>query len=251
MQTDLKSFLISLVIWLFIFVSLLPLFMLHILLWILVFPFDRKKKVTHFFTMIWTRLYLTCNPGWKLRVQNREKIIRNSPCIFISNHQSIIDIALLLQLGVNFKWVSKIELAYVPFVGWVIWMNNHILVRRGNKQSVLQMAEACRNTLMQGIPVFVFPEGTRARDGQIQPFKEGAFLLARDNHVPIVPVVLDGTGDALPKKAFWLKPRQVFTVRVLDPVAYKTIERLDTGELMEYTRSVMSHELNDIRNQTA
>lgn len=243
-----KSFLISLWIWTFIFITLFPLFILYMIIWIVMMPFDPKKTITHLFTMLWTRLYLTFNLGWKVRVENKH-ILNKEPCVFISNHQSIMDIALILQLGVNFKWVSKIELSRVPFVGWVIWMNNHILVHRGNRESVLQMAEACKRTLSGKVSVFVFPEGTRSSDGNIQSFKEGAFILAKDNGVPIRPVVLDGTGKVLPKKSFWLKSRQVFTVRVLDEIPARVVTSMEICDLMELCRNSMIGALNDIRNQ--
>ncbi len=243
-----KSFLISLWIWTFIIITLLPLFILYMIIWVIVIPFDPKKTITHFFTMIWMRLYLTFNPGWKVRVEHKEILNNHGPCVFVSNHQSIMDIALILQLGVNFKWVSKIELSLVPFVGWVIWMNNHILVRRGNRESVLQMAEACKRTLSKKIPVFVFPEGTRTLDGNIQAFKEGAFILAKDNGVSIRPVVLDGTGKVLPKKSFWLQSRQVFTVSVLAEIPAAVVTSMEICDLMELCRNSMIGALNDIRN---
>lgn len=245
-----KSFLISLWIWTFIFFTLLPLFILYMVIWILVIPFDPEKKITHSFTMLWTRLYLTFNPGWKVHVEGKELLTQKDPCVFVSNHQSIIDIALMLQLGVNFKWVSKIELSRVPFVGWVIWMNNHILVRRGNRESVLQMAEACKRTLNQKISVFVFPEGTRSPDGNIQSFKEGAFILAKDNGVPIRPIVLDGTGKVLPKKSFWLQSPQTFTVRVLDEIPSSEVTGKEIFDLMDLCRNSMIGALNDIRNSS-
>ena len=248
MRRDFKTFLVSLYIWSFVGLSLIPLYILFLIVWIAVFPFDRNNAITHYYTMLWTRLYLTFNPGWKLRVENREKISRNKICIIISNHQSIIDIALLLQLNLNFKWVSKIELATIPFVGWVIWMNNHILVRRGDKQSVTKMAAACKKALFREIPVFMFPEGTRTGNGQILPFREGAFILARDNDIPILPVVIDGSGDALPRHGFLFKVHQTFTVRVLDEISSEMINTMETAKLMEYTRLNMMEALMDVRN---
>lgn len=248
MRRDLKTILVSLYIWSFIGLSLFPFFILYLVVWIVAFPFDRKNAISHYFVMLWTRLYLTFNPGWRLNVENRDKINRMKTFIIISNHQSIIDVALLLQLNMNFKWVSKIELASVPFVGWVIWMNNHILVRRGDKQSITHMAEACQKAISRGIPVFMFPEGTRTANGQILPFKEGAFILARDNAVPILPVVIDGSGDALPRHGFLFKINQTFTVRVLDEISSETVEILETAKLMETTRIKMIEALHDIRH---
>ena len=247
MQAHLKSFLISLYIWTFMLVTILPLFLLYCIIWLVVLPFDRKKLVTHCFTIGWTRLYLAINPGWRIQIEGMDRIDKMKHYILISNHQSIIDIALLLQLRVNFKWVSKIELAGFPFVGWVIWMNDHILVRRGDKQSVVQMSEACKRSLSEGFSIFMFPEGTRTSDGEIKPFKEGAFVMAKDNGIPILPVVLDGASKALPRKGFWFKAGQLFTIKVLDAIPAETVNELDLQELIHHARNKMISELIAIR----
>jgi 1-acyl-sn-glycerol-3-phosphate acyltransferase len=248
MQAKIGSFLISIYIWAFIVITIFPLFLLYLMIWILVSPFDQRKIVTYYFTVLWTRLYLNINPGWRILVENREKIDRSGNYILVSNHQSIIDIALLLQIRINFKWVSKIELAKVPFVGWVIWMNDHILVRRGDRQSVIQMAEACKKSLSEGISILMFPEGTRSGNGGLQAFKEGAFILAKENGVSILPIVLDGANDALPRKGFWFRVNQIFTIRLLDEIDAETVNRLDLQQLMDYTRNEMAKVLEGIRN---
>lgn len=242
------SFLISLYIWLFIVFSIVPLFAVYFTLWILTRLFDRRQVVVHYYAMIWSRIYLLVNPGWKIRIENRERMEKDKAYILISNHQSIIDIALLLQLNVNFRWVSKIELARVPIVGWVLWLNNHIMVRRGDKISVVQMADACRKVIASGVSVCIFPEGTRSVNGNLQPFKEGAFILAKDNNTPILPVVLDGANKALPRNAFWFKVRQTFTVRVLEEIPVEEINRTSTVSMASYASQLMAEELRRIRN---
>ncbi|MFO7370706.1 MAG: lysophospholipid acyltransferase family protein [Bacteroidales bacterium] len=244
-----KSFLVSVYIWAFILASILPLFLVYFVLWVICLPFDRKKAVTHGFTVLWTRLYLTINPFWKIRLKNPHRINPAGKYILISNHQSVIDIALLLQLRINFKWVSKMELAHVPIVGWVIWLNDHILVRRGDKHSVTRMAEACKRALHEGTSVFMFPEGTRTGNGELQPFKEGAFILARDNVVPILPVVLDGASRALPRKGFWFRVRQTFTVSVLNEITEQQVMAMEIPDLMDYTRQLMRQELKVLRTE--
>lgn len=245
-----KTFLVSVYIWSVIVLTTPVLFLLYMIIWFLAFPFDRNHVVSHYFTFLWTRIYLTCNPEWKLHIVNRKRIDPAKTYILVSNHQSIIDIALLLQLRINFKWVSKIELAPIPFVGWVIWMNNHILVKRGDKKSVLKMADACRETLARGISVFMFPEGTRSTNGKIQAFKEGAFILAKENQVPILPVVIDGGGQALSRHSFLFTPGVRFHVHVLDEISPEKVNKMELPELMSYTHRKMTDELNIIRNGT-
>jgi 1-acyl-sn-glycerol-3-phosphate acyltransferase len=248
MHTKGLSFLISLYIWAFILATLLPLFIVYGILWTVLFPFDTKKRVTHYYTVLWTRLYLTINPGWKIQVQGRDRINTAKPYIIVSNHQSIIDVALLLQLRINFKWVSRVELARFPFVGWVIWLNDHILVRRGDKRSIVQMAEACKKNLMDGISVFMFPEGTRTTTGEIQAFKEGAFILAKETGVAILPIVLDGASRALPKRGFWFRVNQVFTIRVMEEITSDSHNWPDHMQLLDFTRNEMVRELQSLRS---
>jgi 1-acyl-sn-glycerol-3-phosphate acyltransferase len=112
------------------------------------------------------------------------------------------------------------------------------------------MAEACKKSLQNNISVFVFPEGTRSHEGTIQPFKEGAFIIAKDNGVPLLPIVLEGTGKVLPKKSFWLKASQTFTVRVLDEIPASIVSKMEIPELMHLCQVSMIHALNDIRNQS-
>jgi len=240
------SILISVYIWSFLVLTLLPLFIAYAVIWILVWPIDKNKTVTHYFTALWARLYLTINPGWTLFIENREKLNRAVPCILVSNHQSIIDIALLLQLCIKFRWVSKIELTVVPVLGWVIRMNKHIVVRRGDKQSVVLMAEACKRSLAEGIPVFMFPEGTRSANGKLGAFKEGAFILAKEAGVAIVPIILDGASDALPKKGFLFKVHQRFTIRVLDEISPDTVSGLELAPLMVHTWNLMDESIRNL-----
>ena len=240
MNTDIKSFLISLYIWGFLCITIIPLFLLFAFIWIVLFPFDHNKIVTHHYTALWARLYLAVNPWWKISIENKQKIRRNTPYILISNHQSILDVALLLQLYIRFRWVSKIELVGVPVLGWVIRMNKHIVVRRGDKQSIVQMAQACKRSLSEGISIFMFPEGTRSEDGTLKPFKDGAFILAKENGVTILPVLLDGASTALPRKSFFFRGRQHFRINVLDEITNETISKFTLEELIGHTWEIMT-----------
>ncbi len=103
-------------------------------------------------------------------------------------------------------------------------------------------------SLSQGVSVFMFPEGTRTRNGAIQEFKEGAFILARDTRIPILPIVLDGANNALPKQGFWFRVNQVFTVRVLDEISTDTIKEFELPHLINHVRTVMVRELEQMRN---
>jgi 1-acyl-sn-glycerol-3-phosphate acyltransferase len=98
-------------------------------------------------------------------------------------------------------------------------MNDYVRIERGERESARRMMEHCRRHLARGSPVLVFPEGTRSQDGRLQPFKDGAFRLAEEEGCPVIPVVVTGTGEALPKHGLVLRQRMRATVRVLDPIA--------------------------------
>jgi 1-acyl-sn-glycerol-3-phosphate acyltransferase len=238
--------LISLWIWSFFGITIVPLFFIFLISWVILFPVDPRRIVSHYFIIIWARIYLSINPWWKVTVENRKAIDLSRPVIFVSNHQSILDTALLLQLNIPFRWVCKVELVRIPVIGWIIRMNKHIVVRRGDKQSVLRMADACKKSLDGGISVFMFPEGTRTGNGHMGPFKEGAFILARDTGYDIVPVILDGASEALPKKSFVFSDRKHFTVRILEKIPFSLIRELDLEQLIAFTRTRMEDGLRQL-----
>jgi 1-acyl-sn-glycerol-3-phosphate acyltransferase len=242
MIISMKSVLISLYIWSFLLITILPLFLIYLIIWTMVLPFDPNKSIPHYYTVLWAKLYLRINPWWTLEIDGSE-IGRAKPVILVSNHQSMIDIALLLQLGIPFRWVYKIELVRIPVIGWVIRMNRHIVVRRGDKQSVYRMAEACKKSLSGGISVCMFPEGTRTKLGDLGPFKEGAFILAKETGTEIVPVILDGAMAALPKRRLLFRSKQHFRLRVLETIPHRVIRELSMEELTKYTHDVMAEGL--------
>lgn len=111
-------------------------------------------------------------PFWKINIAGREKVLKSSPYVIISNHQSILDILLINCLRFRYKWVSKIENIKVPVLGWYIRMAGYITVNRGDKDSKDNMMEKSYNYLERGISIMMFPEGTRSVNGEIGFFKE-------------------------------------------------------------------------------
>lgn len=207
----------SVLFWAFVVVSSVLLFPVALLLWAVTRPFDRRTRALHLFTCSWASLYTWLNPWWPVRVTGRERL-PGAPCVLVANHLSLVDILVLFRLFTPFTWVSKAENFRVPFIGWNMHLNGYIPLRRGDRASVLQMLERCERALRDGTPVMMFPEGTRSQDGVLRPFKAGAFDLALRVGVPVVPVVITGTGDALPKRGFVLRGRHPIGLQVLDPV---------------------------------
>src|SRR5262249_3987652 len=138
----------------------------------------------------------------------------------------------------------KIENFYVPFLGWNMWLNNYVPLRRGYLPSIMRMVRTCQRRIKEGHCLFVFPEGTRSPDGNLIRFYPGAFRLAVRNRVPIVPVVIDGTQVILPKKQLFIRPRPVI-MRIL-PAMYPSAAG-DHKQLLEQVKTRMQHELNVMR----
>jgi len=189
---------------------------LGVLLLLASLPFDRDRRVLHAFVCRWCVAYLRLNPFWHLRVEGRERLPQG-PCVLVANHQSLMDIIAAMALFHPFKFVSKVSLFRVPLLGWMMRFIQHVPLDRGRPHSTLVMLEACRGWLRRGMAVFFFPEGTYA-DGQHRlPFRSGAFLLAIEEQVPLVPILIEGTRDVVVGDGPWLGPRARILVTVLEP----------------------------------
>lgn len=210
----------SLLFWAFVVVSSALLFPLAVVIWAVTAPFDRRRRrALHMFTCFWASLYTWLNPAWRVTILGREHIQPDTTYVYVANHLSLLDILVLFRLFTDFKWVSKIEIFRVPVIGWNMRMNNYIPLRRGDRDSVVQMMGQCSQALTQGSSLMMFPEGTRSATGELKAFKTGAFELAVAAQVPIVPIAIGGTNDALPKHGFVLRGRHHITVTVLPPFA--------------------------------
>jgi 1-acyl-sn-glycerol-3-phosphate acyltransferase len=219
----------SVVFWAFFVLSLPPLFAIALIVYLLTAPFDRRRLVLHLWSCAWGTFYLVVSPIWRVRVTGRERLPWRGPAVLVANHLSMLDILVLYALFRPFKWVAKAELFRVPFVGWNMWINDYVGLRRGDRESIRKMMEHCRAHLARGTPVLLFPEGTRSRDGHLQAFKDGAFRLAVEANVPVIPIVVMGTAEVLPKNGFMLRKRMDARVQVLEPLhpsAYGSVDAL-------------------------
>jgi 1-acyl-sn-glycerol-3-phosphate acyltransferase len=233
----------SLLFWLFIVASSLVLFPIALLLWAITAPFDHRLVLLHRFTCFWASLYTWLNPVWKVRIEGREKIRPGTAYVMVANHQSLLDILVLFRLFKHFKWVSKVENFRVPAIGWNMYLNRYIKLRRGDRESVLQMLHACEKTIAQGNSIMMFPEGTRSPDGGLRAFKDGAFTLAQRTGAPLLPIAIYGTARALPKRGFVLRGRHFIHVRVLEEVPHATFAQMPVEVLTEEIRTQIAKEL--------
>jgi 1-acyl-sn-glycerol-3-phosphate acyltransferase len=231
--------------WLFLTGSSILLFPVAVLIWAVTSPFDRRLVWLHRFTCFWASLYTWLNPAWPVRIEGREKVRAGEAYVMVANHLSLLDILVLFRLFRHFKWVSKIENFRVPCIGWNMSLNRYIKLRRGDRASVVKMLKACRQTLAEGNSIMMFPEGTRSSTGRMRAFKPGAFELARDCQRPILPIVIQGTSNALPKRGFVLQGRHPITVTVLDELPAASFRDATVEELTQRVRRIIAAHIGE------
>ena len=235
--------LLSLTFWGFLGASSISLFPLAVLLFLTTVLFDKRRVLMHRFTSFWASLYTWLNPAWPVRIHGRRRLYEAGPAVIVANHLSLLDILVMFRLQTHFKWVSKQENFKVPFVGWNMTMCGYIPLRRGTATSVAAMMRLCDDALSGGSSIVMFPEGTRSATGRLRSFKSGAFEIARRNGVPIQPIVIRGTGDALPKSGFVLQGRHPISIEVLDPIPAEEVEKLEAEEMMARVREIIAERL--------
>lgn len=180
-------------------------------------PFDPDRRVIHSFICRFVFSYLRLNPLWRVRVDGRERI-SNRPSVLVANHQSMADIVACMGLFRQYKFVSKVSLFSLPLVGWMMRLAKYVRLERGSVRSTQRMLERCRFWLRRGISVLFFPEGTYGSAGELLPFKRGAFLLAIEERVPLIPILIEGTPSLVVEDGPWFNPRCSIRVSVLPPI---------------------------------
>jgi len=239
----------SIITWAICVVYMIIFFPLNFIIWLLTFPFDRKKQVVHRLLVYQSLLLKTLIPFWKMSVEGRDKADKGTACVIISNHQSMLDILFVNTLCYNYKWISKIENSRVPLLGWYLKMAGYITINRGNDESKAEMMEKSFEYLHDGVSIMMFPEGTRSTDNEIGFFKMGAFTMALTADVPILPIVIDGTGGILPKHGWVMGNGRHIKMRVLDPVPPSMFGTDKPEELADKFRELMTSELKKLRNK--
>jgi len=236
---------LSTLFWAFITVSSIVLYPVAVMIWVLTVAFDRRLVVLHRFTCFWASLYTWFNPAWPVTVEGRAKIRPGTTYVMVANHLSLLDILVLFRLFRHFKWVSKIENFKVPLIGWNMSMNGYIKLRRGDRESVVEMMAGCEKTIGEGNSIMMFPEGTRSPTGELRAFKPGAFELALKTGTSILPIVIVGTADALPKRGFVLQGRHPIRIRVLDPIPPEQFADMSVEQLTAHVHELIANELTE------
>ena len=188
------------------------------------------------------------NPLWTFHTSGELPDDMRRPYVVVANHESFVDMILISHLPTEMKWLSKIEIMKIPFLGWMMRCARDIpLVRGDAKSAVIALAE-CRERLSCKVSVMIFPEGSRSKTGDLNPFQAGAFKLAIDGQYPILPMAVHGTRDAL-RKHDWRQGRAIAEVRVLEPVSTVGMTRDDLPELRDRVRAMISDARAELRQK--
>jgi 1-acyl-sn-glycerol-3-phosphate acyltransferase len=190
----------------------------------------------------WARTLAFMAP-MKVKVEGRGNIDPRQSYILVSNHQSQFDIFLLYGwLGVDFKWVMKQELRTVPGIGMACERLGHIFIDRSDHAAAMATLEEAKRKIVNGTSVMFFPEGTRSRDGKLMRFKKGAFRMAVDLGLPILPLTVTGTRDVLPADTSDLMPGSARLI-IHPPIPVEGLTANDCAQLSNQVREVIASAL--------
>jgi 1-acyl-sn-glycerol-3-phosphate acyltransferase len=209
-------------------------------------PFDRDAYWTGYLFRKIGNVTFALSPFWSAKVTGTMPANPRNPYVVVSNHESFVDILLISHVPWEMKWLSKVELFNIPVLGWLMRLARDIPVKRGEGRSAIEAMQACRGKLEHKLSVMIFPEGTRSRTDEMLPFKDGAFRLAIDSQVPILPLVVTGSRTAL-QKGSWRVGRSRAEVRVLEPVSVEGLKRTDVAALRDRVVAIIAAERERMR----
>jgi 1-acyl-sn-glycerol-3-phosphate acyltransferase len=204
-------------------------------------PFDPKGERVHRIARLWASASLKVS-GVSVGLEGSENL-SHPPYLLMANHQSALDIAVLLAaMPVSFKFIAKRELFLIPFFGWAIRKAGYISIDRDNPREALKAIEEAAKKMSEGTTVLIFPEGTRSRDGNLQPFMKGAFSLATRAAVPILPLAIKGSYALQPTGSILSVPQRtgLVTVRLGKAVPVSGKSLTYKGNLAEEVRSAIA-----------
>jgi len=188
------------------------------------------------------------NPYWHFRTEGVRIRDPRRPYVAVSNHESYADIFLISHLPWEMKWLSKTTIFRIPVMGWMMRMAGDVPIVRGDRQSGVRALGACRDRLAKRVSVMIFPEGTRAPTEALLPFKDGAFLLAIDAQLPILPIAVAGTRHAMAKGSFEFRPATA-RCRVLDPIETTGLTDADVARLRDHVRGLIDAARRSMREE--
>lgn len=230
------ALLLALWTWLVLGVCSLACFCLQLILAPLTWPFDRNRVITGRLYRLTAVTVASLTPLWDFQIAGRLPARRPGRTVVVSNHCSQTDPFLISHLPWEMKWLGKASLFRVPVLGWSMWLAGDVPVVRGEKQSAKGAMARCARYLERGMPVMIFPEGTRSLTDELGPFKDGAFHLAISSGADILPLAVHGTASALPVHD-WRFGRARARVIVGDPISTAGMTLEDIPHLRDLVRA--------------
>lgn len=194
------------------------LYFVMLFLVIILYPFDKKRTAAHAQCYWWSDVLLNFNSTLQVNISGLENIDKKKAYVIVANHQSLADIVVLYQIKTQFKWVAKESLFKVPILGWCMSLVKHIKLERGDFSSIKNVYREAAGWLRKGISVLFFPEGTRSETGEMGAFQNGAFKLAIREKKEVLPILIMGTRDAIPKHGWQFAKKIHCVLKVLPPV---------------------------------
>jgi 1-acyl-sn-glycerol-3-phosphate acyltransferase len=207
---------------------------------------DNQLKLLHLFSCFWASCYTWLNPLWSVRITGREHIDGKKAYVMISNHQSVVDILVIYRIFKHFKWVGKASLFHIPVIGWNMYLNRYVKIERNRISSQRKMLRRCEENIRNGSSIMIFPEGTRSSDGQMKPFKDGAFMIAFQEKADIIPMVIDGTARTIQGKFPFTFQR--ISLHILPAVPFEHVRHMSVPDVSRHIRQLMLDELQRMRS---
>lgn len=191
-------------------------------------------------------LMAAVNPAWTIRISGKYPMSMRNPYVVVCNHQSLADIPIVSRLPWDMKWVGKESLFKLPVLGWMMRVARDIPVSRGDRRSRAQVMIDTKERLAQNVSVMIMPEGTRSPDGRVGEFNDGAFKLALKLGVPVLPIALEGSFDALPKNGWLFGSGSLIHLHVFEPILPDEWKG-DGTELCEHVRQLIVKQVAEWR----
>jgi 1-acyl-sn-glycerol-3-phosphate acyltransferase len=202
--------------------------------------FAKTGRTQHRIAQAWARTCLRISTA-PLTVRGAEHLTRHPVAVYASNHTSYMDTPVIFAtLPFQFRILAKAELWKLPFIGWYLDRSGQLPIDTDNPRATLSSLGAAVKALRAGMPLFVFPEGSRTPDGELQPFLSGAAFLAIRAQVPLVPIALSGVYDLLPIHTTHFYPCPL-TLTVGEPIPTTGLTIRQTDELTARLRDTIDH----------
>lgn len=214
---------------------------------IIMLPIAGNAKWGSYPAMFWARALCAISLV-RVKIEGQEHLDPKASYVFVANHQSLYDIPLVYGwLKNNFKWIIKKEFRKMPIMGKTCELMGHIFIDRSKPMRAKQSLDQAKQSIIDGkSSVFLFPEGTRTRNGQVGRFKRGAFTIARDLHLPIVPVTITGAYEALPKGLNCIIPGTI-TMTIHQPIDTTNLTDDNLSEMVDNVREIVTKDVKTKR----